>query len=61
MIQEQLNIMFWNCRGAGSKAFLRVCKNYTQEQHSDMLSIVETRVDLGKLCKSFKNLGFNGF
>ncbi|CAL5185096.1 unnamed protein product [Lathyrus oleraceus] len=53
--------MLWNYRGVGNKISFVFAKTYIQERYPDMLIIIETRVDPGKLYKSFKNLGFNGF
>lgn len=52
-------IMVWNCRGAASKAFKRVSKQYLKDVNMNIVVIMETRMDHINLGKNFKNLGFD--
>ncbi|CAL5213940.1 unnamed protein product [Lathyrus oleraceus] len=61
MIKDRCKIMFWNCVGAGSQAFVSVSKCYMRQNNLDIFVVMETRVDPAKLCKKFNNLGFSGF
>ncbi|XP_058733621.1 uncharacterized protein LOC131605261 [Vicia villosa] len=51
--------MFWNCRGAASKAFYRYCKQYIDNYKPSVFIVVETRCNPGKLKDPFKKLGFD--
>lgn len=55
MIQDQIKIMFWNCRGAGNNAFVRVCSHYIRENQPTMLIIIETHIDPSLYVKSLLN------
>ncbi|XP_058769166.1 uncharacterized protein LOC131643032 [Vicia villosa] len=61
MILHQHDIFIWNCRGAASKEFYRVCKKYLDSFKPKMIVVVETRCDPTKLMNSFKKLGFDSF
>lgn len=52
MVDTNHRIMLWNCRGSTSKAFIRLCNQYPKEKHSDILVIMETRVDPNNLVAS---------
>lgn len=51
----------WNCRGAGSRAFIRVCKAYLRKSKPANFVVIETKMDLERLRKIFKHLGFDGY
>ncbi|KAI5392732.1 hypothetical protein KIW84_060051 [Lathyrus oleraceus] len=55
---NQIKVMFWNCRGAGNKDFISVCKQYIRENYPSVFMIMETRMDPSLLSKMFSFLGF---
>lgn len=60
MVSKPFNrIMLWNCRGAASRACRRVCKNYLQNTHPDVVVAMETQTNPFYLEKTFKMLGFD--
>lgn len=54
-------IFLWNCRGAGSPAFFRYCKQFVEGYHPDIVVCMETRVDPQRLQNTFRMLGFDGY
>lgn len=55
------SIFVWNCRGAASSSFVRMCKQYLDTLRPDIVVVMETRVDPSRLRRSFQILGFDGF
>lgn len=54
-----LNIICWNCRGAASKHFHRICKDLCREYKADILIILEPRCSGDKATKLVERMGFN--
>lgn len=55
----KLNIVCWNCRGATSKLFQRVCKDFCREYNVDILVILEPRCSGEKATKIIDRMGFD--
>lgn len=60
MISHPNSIFLWNCRGAASPSFFRHYKQYLEACRPEIVVIMETRVDPGRLQRTFNLLGFDG-
>lgn len=54
-----LNIISWNCGGAASKHFHRICKDLCKEYRVDILIILEPRCSGEKASKVIERMGFD--
>lgn len=54
-----LNMICWNCRGAASRHFHRICKDLFREYKVDVLVILEPRCSGEKAEKIVERMGFN--
>lgn len=51
-----MSVLFWNCRGAGSKEFLRHARELVSIHKVDMLIIVEPRISGNNADKVIRKL-----
>lgn len=58
---QQHKIFMWNRRGAESKAFFPVSKQYMVANKHDIIIIMETRFDHANFRKTFSLLVFDGY
>ncbi|CAL1380329.1 unnamed protein product [Linum trigynum] len=56
-----MNIFTWNCRGAGSKRFLRVFKEYRRRYRTSIAIIVEPRISGVRAVQVVEGLGFDKY
>lgn len=54
-----MNILFWNYNGVRSQALLRAQKGLLQVRKSDILGLVETKINGDQVTKIFNELGFD--
>lgn len=52
-----VDMLFWNCRGAGNNKFKRTIKELIKTHKSDLLVLMETKVDLQSMGMFFNTLG----
>lgn len=53
-----MDLLIWNCRGAGNDRFRRNLSELVQMHKSDMLILMETKVELNSMGMFFNNLGY---
>ncbi|CAL5359793.1 unnamed protein product [Camellia sinensis] len=53
-----MELLIWNCRGAGNDQFRRNLHELVQMHKPDMLILLETKVGLHKMGMFFNNLGY---
>ncbi|KAI8006782.1 hypothetical protein LOK49_LG07G02097 [Camellia lanceoleosa] len=53
-----MNIMLWNCRGAGNKIFHRNFKEIIRTHRPDVVALFETKVLFSSMGLFFNNLGY---
>ncbi|KAI8027305.1 hypothetical protein LOK49_LG02G02848 [Camellia lanceoleosa] len=53
-----MNIMLWNCRGAGNKTFRRNFKEITRTHRPEVVALFETKVLFSSMGLFFNNLGY---
>ncbi|XP_058760448.1 uncharacterized protein LOC131633779 [Vicia villosa] len=51
--------MMWNCRGAASREFRRVCYNFLKQINPSIVVIMETRMNPLNLANTFRSMGFD--
>ncbi|KAI8019916.1 hypothetical protein LOK49_LG04G01322 [Camellia lanceoleosa] len=53
-----MDLLIWNCRGAGNDRFRRNLRELVQMHKPDMIILMETKVDLNSMGMFFNNLGY---
>ncbi|KAL7235153.1 hypothetical protein ACSBR1_018615 [Camellia fascicularis] len=56
--RSSMNIMLWNCRGAGNKIFRRNFKEIIKTHKLDVVALFETKVMFSSMGLFFNNLGY---
>ncbi|KAI8021640.1 hypothetical protein LOK49_LG03G03414 [Camellia lanceoleosa] len=54
-----MDMLFWNCRGAGNNKFRRTLKDLITMHKPDLLVLMETKVDLSSMGMFFNSLGYS--
>lgn len=57
-VMNSLNMMFWNCRGAGNNAFKRNMRELLNTHKPAILILMETKIPYSTMGNFFNNLGF---
>ena len=52
-----MNILSWNCKGAGNKRIDQALRCYAQQAYPGMVAFMETKCSGPKLLRSSKDLG----
>ncbi|KAI8011058.1 hypothetical protein LOK49_LG06G03032 [Camellia lanceoleosa] len=55
---SSMDLLIWNCRGAGNDRFRRNLRELVQMHKPDMLILMETKVELNSMGMFFNNLGY---
>lgn len=53
-----MNLLIWNCQGAGNNTFKRNIWDLIRNHKPDMIILMETKVTLSSMGMFFNNLGF---
>ncbi|CAL5413457.1 unnamed protein product [Camellia sinensis] len=53
-----MDMFFWNCRGAGNNKFRRALKELVAMHKTDLVVLMETKVDLSSMGMFFNSLGY---
>ncbi|KAI7992913.1 hypothetical protein LOK49_LG12G00027 [Camellia lanceoleosa] len=56
--RSSMNIMLWNCRGAGNKIFCKNFKEIVRTHRPDVVALFETKVMFSSMGLFFNNLGY---
>ena len=57
-IMPSMNIITWNCRGAGNESFRTHFKDLVKMYRPQVVALMETKVTMDQMGLFFKNLGF---
>ncbi|KAL7183468.1 hypothetical protein ACSBR2_025803 [Camellia fascicularis] len=55
---SSMDLLIWNCRGAGNDRFRENLRELVQMHKLDMLILMETKVELNTMGMFFNNLGY---
>ncbi|KAI7993660.1 hypothetical protein LOK49_LG11G02200 [Camellia lanceoleosa] len=55
---SSMDLLFWNCKGAGNNRFKRTLKELVRTQHPDIMVLMETKVELSSMGMFFNRMGF---
>ena len=53
-----INLLFWNCRGAGNDRFLIILREHMRIHNPDILILVETRISRRNADKAIMAIGY---
>ncbi|KAL7170173.1 hypothetical protein ACSBR2_035097 [Camellia fascicularis] len=53
-----MDLLVWNCRGAGNKRFKRNLRELVQIHKPEIIVLLETKVKLTAICMFFNSMGF---
>ncbi|KAI8013561.1 hypothetical protein LOK49_LG05G01094 [Camellia lanceoleosa] len=56
--RSSMDVMLWNCRGAGNKVFKRNFRELIRVHRPDVVALFETKVTFSSMGLFFNNLGF---
>lgn len=54
-----MNMLFWNCKGAGNRHFPRLIKDYVRMYRLSFLALLEPRISGIRVNKVIEKLGFD--